>query len=174
MDQKFWDWQTYVDASLVTASVDVGGYLRVGLPSLVMFHHKKPRQLNYAQCFLGPKLKQIHRRLIITLNIFSVVHATEIIVSGGMTMPQVITSLEPTPRKSHVRLDRVRTVWGMNESDGCFRYILLQEAGFESYFVRAFHFYCRLFAVEFHSKAVCIFLGRASRPVAIFQWNSDP
>ena len=31
-----------VDASLVTASVDVGGYPRVGLPSLVMFHHKKP------------------------------------------------------------------------------------------------------------------------------------
>ncbi|PWZ09547.1 Protein LIKE COV 2 [Zea mays] len=35
----------------------------------------------------------------------------EIIVSGGMTMPQVIMSLEPTPRKSqNVRLDRVRTV----------------------------------------------------------------
>jgi len=33
---------SYVDASLVTASVDVGGYPRVGLPSLVMFHHKKP------------------------------------------------------------------------------------------------------------------------------------
>ncbi|AQK93578.1 Protein LIKE COV 2 [Zea mays] len=31
----------------------------------------------------------------------------EIIVSGGMTMPQVIMSLEPTPRKSqNVRLDR--------------------------------------------------------------------
>jgi hypothetical protein len=30
-----------VDASLATASVDVGGYPRVGLPSF-MFHHKKP------------------------------------------------------------------------------------------------------------------------------------
>jgi len=36
---------SYVDASLVTASVDVSGYPWVGLPSL-MFHHKKPRQLS--------------------------------------------------------------------------------------------------------------------------------
>jgi hypothetical protein len=44
----------------------------------------------------------------------------------------------------------------MNESVGCFRYILLLEAGFESYFVRAFHFYYRQFAAEFQSKAVYI------------------
>ncbi|AQK93576.1 COV1-like protein [Zea mays] len=41
----------------------------------------------------------------------SIREGIEIIVSGGMTMPQVIMSLEPTPRKSqNVRLDRVRTV----------------------------------------------------------------
>ncbi|XP_066364898.1 protein LIKE COV 2-like isoform X1 [Miscanthus floridulus] len=41
----------------------------------------------------------------------SIREGIEIIVSGGMTMPQVITSLEPTPPKSqNVRLERVRTV----------------------------------------------------------------
>ncbi|XP_025806360.1 protein LIKE COV 2-like isoform X2 [Panicum hallii] len=41
----------------------------------------------------------------------SIREGIEIIVSGGMTMPQVITSLEPTPCKSqNIRLDRVMTV----------------------------------------------------------------
>jgi hypothetical protein len=35
---------------------------------------------------------------------------TEIIVSGGMTMPQVIASLEPIPKKSQsIRLNRIMT-----------------------------------------------------------------
>ncbi|OEL21031.1 Protein LIKE COV 2 [Dichanthelium oligosanthes] len=41
----------------------------------------------------------------------SIREGIEIIVSGGMTMPQVITSLEPTPHKNQsIRLDRVMTV----------------------------------------------------------------
>ncbi|KAF2953506.1 hypothetical protein DAI22_01g412800 [Oryza sativa Japonica Group] len=40
----------------------------------------------------------------------SIREGIEIIVSGGMTMPQVIASLEPTPRKSqNIRLNRIMT-----------------------------------------------------------------
>ena len=40
--------------------------------------------------------------------------AAEIIVSGGMTMPQVITSLGPAPHKNQgTRLIRMMTAWGL-------------------------------------------------------------